>query len=234
MTKKTICITGYKGSIGQVLTAGLKDNYQLVLIDLPETNIIDYEAFKNALKPQNIFAILHLAWNCKVENFSSSDSDPNNVVMANHVYQAALDLNIPKVIMASSVHTHDVYKIINEKLDVVIDLNTPPNPVSPYGQSKLQIERTGKNMSKKGIQVVCIRFGGVCPKESYWSDIPYLGLSHPDCVNLVDLCIQSTIRNNYMIIYGVSNNDKAFHVLNNEINWTPAVKATDFYNNNQR
>ncbi|MET4693756.1 NAD-dependent epimerase/dehydratase family protein [Endozoicomonas lisbonensis] len=230
MTKKTICITGHKGSIGQVLTTGLKEEYELILIDLPDTNILDYERFKNKLKDQNIDAIIHLAWNCKVENFSSKKADPNNLIMANNVYEVALNLNIPKVIMASSVHTHDVYKIINKELNLVIDLNTKPNPVSPYGESKIQLEKTGKKISKKGLQVICIRFGGVCSQENPWSDTPYLGLSHPDCVDLLDKCIKSNIKNNFLIIYGISDNDKAFHNLKNTINWIPKIKATDFYN----
>ena len=232
MTKKTICITGYKGSIGQVLTNGLKDKHDLILLDLPDTNIVNYEHFKHRLENKNVNAIIHLAWNCDIENFASNQADPDNLIMANHVYQAAFDLNIPKVIMASSVHTHDVHRIIDEELNVAIDLNTQPNPVSPYGETKLKIEKTGRQWSKKGLQVICIRFGGVGPKESHWADTPYLGLSHPDCVDLVGQCIRSTVKNNFLIIYGISDNEKAFHKLENEINWIPKIKATDFYNIN--
>lgn len=232
MIRKTICITGYKGNIGQVLTAGLKHEYELLLLDLPDTNLLDYQMVKNQLKDKHISVIIHLAWNCKTENYASKASDPNNLTMANHVYQVALELKIPKVIMASSVHTHDVYKIINEELNVIIDLNTKPDPVSPYGESKIKIEETGKQFSKKGIQVICIRFGGVCTQASPWSDTPYLGLSHPDCVDLLEQCIESNIKNNYLIIYGVSDNDKAIHNLKNPINWTPKIKATDFYHIN--
>ena len=53
----------------------------MILIDLPNTDILDYRTFKNKLKNRNIEAIIHLAWNCKVENFSSDQSDPNNLII---------------------------------------------------------------------------------------------------------------------------------------------------------
>lgn len=218
-----IVITGYKGNIGQVLANGLQNIYSLILLDLPETNLIQKENFKEKIIGAN--TIIHLAWNSKGENVSNDLRDENNLLMVKNILQTAKEKKIKRVILASSVNVHN----INRNLPFKINLETPPNPKSKYGEDKVKIEKLGKEYSKF-LEIVCVRFGGVAPLSHPWGDCDYVGLSYNDCIDLIKNLIKTKIiPDNYQIIYGVSNNELGIHDLKNFLNWIPKDDAKDFY-----
>jgi len=214
---KKVVITGAKGTIGTVLMKGLT-GYEITPIDLPEVDVRDYGRLLKIFPGQDI--IIHLAW-------QTNRSD--NVVMFSNVYRAAIEANVPRVIMASSVHADNFYDWKGPGL-LTPDRTAVPN--SPYGASKVDMEALGKYYSQHGLEVVCIRFGGVNPEDTV--DVEEEGfkkvwLSHRDGVELVKICIDAeSIHNNFVVIYGVSNNTYRVHDYSNPLGWVPKDNAELF------
>jgi len=225
---KRIAITGYKGNIGKILTKALKNKYSLVLLDLPNDNILNYQKTKQKLSSCD--TIIHLAWNCFTENVSNHKKDPKNLQMSFNIYKLAKELKIKRVIMASSVHVHDIETI--RKNNKKITNTTKTNPISPYGKDKVFLENEGRKYAKF-FEVICIRYGGVAPKKSPWGDCYFVGLTHPDLVSLIKKCINTrTLPKKFITLFGVSKNKYRIHDLENPLNWKPKDDAIEFYNIN--
>ena len=114
----------------------------------------------------------------------------------------------------------------------LMNVKRKPIPTSPYGQHKIDMENLGKKYSKKGLEVICIRFGGIAPLGHYWEDVSVAGLAHPDLISLVIICIESKkVPHNFTILYGVSQNKKRIHDFSNPFKWKPKFDAEKFYKN---
>lgn len=216
---KKILITGVNGTIGTVIKNNLKD-YDITPVDFPETDVKQYN---NLLK---IFpghdAVIHLAWDTNTENFRSGKINTDNALMFYNIYNAALETKIPRVIMASSVHADNFY-IWKEKKLLTVDKIIGPD--SPYGASKVFMESLGRYYAQKGLEVVCIRFGGVNLEDKInieEENFDKVWLSHRDCIELIKKCINAEkIPNNFQIIYAVSNNSSRIHDHSNSLGWEP-------------
>lgn len=224
MKGKKIIITGAKGTIGVIIREGLR-GHQITSLDLPESDTRDYSRLLKAFPDHDV--VIHLAWDTKTENWRSGKINPDNASITYNVYQAALEAKVPRVIMASSVHA-----------DEFLDWNKPelltpsktPFPTSPYGASKVFMEALGRYYAKKhGLEVICVRFGGVNPentitKEMLIEDPSYgkVWFSHKDCANLIKACIEiKTLPEKFVIVYGISNNSQRIHDWTNPFKWRP-------------
>lgn len=216
---KKIAITGSKGRIGTVLRKGLAGKFQITQIAKPKHNVKNYKQLLKTVKGHDV--IIHLAWNTKVDNVGTNKIDPDNALMFWNVYRAALKAKVKRVIVASSVHADFFYKWPKKKMSPY----SSPTPDSPYGAHKVFMESLGKYYSTKGLEVICIRFGGVLannnpvhrdhPERAAW-------FSHRDCVSLITACISAKkVPNNFAIIYGVSNNKRRIHSTMNPFGWKP-------------
>lgn len=227
--KERLAITGSNGNIGEVLKKGLTD-LEISGIDLPEVDLRNYDQVLNAV--QNHSAILHLGWNSKTENLLNENIDPDNMIMALNIYKAACEAQIPRVIMASSIHANAFY---NWKGTGLMSVDMMPVPDSPYGADKVFIESLGRYYASKGLEVVAVRFGGLNPKnippstEKYPKEERAAWLSHNDCVSLIRVIIKAErVPNNFVLMYAVSNNADRIHDISNPFGWTPQEKAEDF------
>ncbi|MBI1978998.1 MAG: NAD(P)-dependent oxidoreductase [Candidatus Aenigmarchaeota archaeon] len=220
---KRVAITGANGTIGTVLRRGLV-GYDITPIDLSETDVRDYERLLEVFPEHDV--VVHLAWNGKTENFRSGNIDPNNNLMTFNVYRAAIETKVPRVVMASSIHADSFYKWSGPEL---LTPDTLIGPDSPYGASKVFMEALGRYHAQQGLEVVCIRFGGVNPRDTLEVEeegYNKVWLSHGDCVALVRTCIDTPkIPNNFLIIYGVSNNSQRVHDYSNPLGWLPKDDA---------
>lgn len=225
---KKIVITGSEGAIGRVLCKGLKDKYDILRLDMSRgDDIRDIEELKNKLKGMD--AIIHLAWDTKTENFNSGRVSPDNILMYQNVLEAAKAMQIRRVILASSVHVQD-YMTWNKRKRGLIDINSPFEPISPYGANKVLLETLAKCFSKEGVEVICIRFGGVPPKKILRRRVEITGLAFPDCINAVRASLEAKkVPKNFVAFYAVSNNRKKVHDTVNPFGWKPEFDAEKYY-----
>ena len=223
---KRIVITGANGTIGRVLRKGLS-RCEITALDLPKDDIKDYEKLLEKFHGHHV--IVHLAWDTKTESYISGKSNPDNKIMFQNVYRAALETRVSRVVMASSVHIHDFYKWNGPGL---ITTEIKPIPNTPYGESKALMENLGRDYGKQGLEVICIRFGGVKEVDSppVQSKNHKTWLSHQDCVSLVETCIEAPeIPNNFLIIHGVSNYPGRIHDYSNPLGCVPTDQNRKIY-----
>lgn len=226
--KERVVITGSKGTIGTVLREGLKEDYEITPLDLPETDVRNYQELLSVVPGHS--AIIHLAWDTKTDNFRSGKINPNNAMMFYNVYRAAEQAKVQRVVMASSVHADRFY---GWKRPELIRLGEPPIPPdSPYGAHKVFMESLGRYYSTRGLEVVCIRFGGINPQNKPPNEPQEeraVWFSHKDCISLINTILKApSIPNNFFVMYGVSNNSNRMHDISNPLNWLPTENAEDF------
>ena len=225
--KEKIIITGVNGVIGQILKSGLGKEYQITGLDLPDGDVRSYETLGNIVSGHS--AIIHLAWDTQTDNFLSGKINPENSQMFFNVYKAALEHKVQRVIIASSVHADRFYEWKDPGYMSPYQL---PNPDSPYGAHKVFMESLGRWFASKGLEVVCIRFGGITPvNKANKNHLPERAafLSQRDGVALIRSILKvESVPNNFAIVYGVSNSDNRIHDITNPFGWIPQDKAEDF------
>jgi nucleoside-diphosphate-sugar epimerase len=216
-----VLIVGSNGTIGTVLKTGLP--HDTTDFDLPEHDAENYQHLYDHAQGHD--TIVHLAWDFERDGWLAENLNPDNTLISYNVYQAAVDAGVKRVIMASSVHADKFAgrDVATQGLLKPFDL---PLPDSPYGAGKCLMESLGRYYADaKGLEVICIRFGGInradAPPESPYSE-RQVWLSHRDCLNLVQACIDApTIPYNYTIVYAISDNDGRLHDLSNPFDWKP-------------
>lgn len=229
---KKIVITGAKGTIGNVLKKVFKDKYKIIEADLPEIDAREYEKLLQVFHEKDI--VINLAWNAKIENFKSDRICADNIIIADNIYRSANEKRIKRVIMASSIHADNFYDWDTNK-NGLLSSNKVIGPDSPYGASKIFIESLGRyHAQKNGLEVVCLRFGGVNPKDEIdktEEGFEKIWLSHKDCASLIERCIESSdIPDNFQIIYAISNNSSRIHDNSNKLGWIPKDNSENFEN----
>jgi nucleoside-diphosphate-sugar epimerase len=224
--KERIVITGVNGNIGTILQQGLTD-FDITTMDLPDGDVRDYQKLIQIFPGHQ--AVIHLAWNSQKENLLNNKLDPDCRLMYENVYKAALETRISRVIMASSIHADAFYLPRGERILTTSDI---PYPDSPYGVDKIEMEKLGAEYAKKGLEVICIRFGGVAtvldaPNPKARGSLAEIAeraarISHRDTVSLVRKCLQAeTVPNNFVVIYGISDNYGSIHDISNPFGWKP-------------
>ena len=241
---KRVLVTGAKGTIGNILTKGLQSHYQLTLIDKIESNEENYfkldvtelfDDFKELLQSHD--SLIHLAWDRSIIRSKK---------MILNVYEAALGVEPhPRVIMASSIHAAGVdwsrkpYSLIaDRKFDDVREISLigvdKRMPDSAYGEAKLWMEDLGRCYSKRGLEVICIRFGGVNQEDTPLTNekgYHSIWLSHRDCVQMIKRCIEAKNLPSFTIFYGVSNNKHGVYNISNArkiLNYKPLDNSIRF------
>ena len=104
---------------------------------LVESDLADISAIRRALKEHAIDAVIHFAASAYV---GESMNDPgkyfqNNVVNSLNLFQAMNDVGVKKIVFSSSCATYGM----PESLPIAEE--HPTNPVNPYGESKLMVEK---------------------------------------------------------------------------------------------
>jgi nucleoside-diphosphate-sugar epimerase len=211
-------ITGASGRIGTLLRHGLTGR-KLVGLDLPEHDLRDGDLMR-VFRPAS--AVVHLAWNTLGEDWFNKQLDPGNTLMAFRVYEAALAASVPRVIVASSVHA-DAYRAWDGGEPLAPDRE--PWPDSPYGAGKLMLEALGRYFARhRGLEVICIRFGGVYPDDELPADARErsVWLSNADCVGVVQHCLDlERVPGRFQLLYAVSGREPASVDVTNELGWRP-------------
>lgn len=224
--KERVTITGSRGTIGTVLKKGLNSAYEIVEASLPEVDVRDFDSLLKTFEGST--AVIHLAWNSEKENHKNNQIDPDSAKMFLNVYRGALEVGIKRVIMASSVHA-DTF--IGWKGPGLITPDKIPEPDSLYGADKIFMEAAGRFFAFQGLEVVCIRFGGVNSKNSpagpgYPAEERAAWLSHSDLTSLIKAILEVPKVPKFALMYAVSNNSGRIHDISNPFGWEPKSTAT--------
>lgn len=212
---KKILVTGANGIIGAILKNKLT-NFLITPIDLPEYDVRDYKSLLKIFPGHD--TVIHLAWNTKSDSAGNEFIDPDNSLMFLNVYRAALESGVPRVIMASSVHAH---RLMIDRPKMPLSPYSPPEPNNPYGAHKLFMEILGSYYASRGLEIVCVRFGGVTANNKPIEHEELLFLSHEDLGSLITACIEKNFSEKFYIIWGMSRNAASFYDLSNPFSWIP-------------
>lgn len=213
-----VLITGAAGVIGSVLRKGLTGKYEIIGVDkISKDDVIPLDLIKNQNKVfdllKNIDVVIHLAWDTREAGGNFDVVIPENKLMGEIMYSFSLKQKVKKFILASSVHVvfgHINYqpgKIVEEHQILHakrIKITDEYFPLSAYGASKVYLEMLGKAYSQKGLQVIAVRFGNVTPDNSF-GEYPFW-LSHRDCSQFIEKCIQAKNLPNFSVFFAISNN----------------------------
>lgn len=231
MTRMRILITGINGIIGTVLHKALQNNYDVYGLDREQpfsdrilsADIADYGQLTNAIRQFSpLDAIIHLAGDPSVK--ASWESVLNaNIIGTRNIFEAARELEVPRVVYASSNHATGAYQGFEPDMNTFTQPDTPKispqDPVRPdseYGVSKVFGEAIARYYSDRwGIQAICLRIGAVLSDDNPTKDPQNrkIWLSHRDMVQLVEKSLSTNVA--FGIYYGVSNNQGAFWDISN-------------------
>ena len=179
-----ISVTGGAGYIGShCVLALLEKNYEVVIFDnlstghmetvesLKKYGNVEFEKgdLKNQEEINQIFdkwdigAVIHFAAFSQV---GESVKNPqkyyqNNVCGTLNLLSAMLEHNVKKIVFSSTAATY------GEPVYIPIDENHPQNPINPYGQTKLMIEKIMDDYDKAyGLKSVRLRYFNVAGADS--------------------------------------------------------------------
>lgn len=165
-----VLVTGGAGYIGShTVRELLKKGYEVVVFDnfstgrkellvggeLIEGDLMDKDSIKKALKRGNIGAVLHFASLIQV---GESYTDPqkyytHNLVSSMNLLDAMLKAKVKAFIFSSSAAVYGV------PLQVPIPENHPLNPVNPYGQTKVFVEKILEDYQRAyGLKYISLRY----------------------------------------------------------------------------
>lgn len=241
---KRLLITGSIGLIGSILMKRLKDDFELIGIDIKEiddgkrhfkVDISDFKQLCNVFeKIGKIDYIIHLAADARV-NADWQSILKNNIIGTKNIYECARIYKVKKVIFASSNHVTGGYEGISPKLykqerRPLIKVTDPIRPDSDYATSKAFGEAIARQYYELyGIHSICLRIGTVLEDDDPTKNERTMRtwLSHNDLVQLVKKSIFSN--QPFGIYYGVSNNKGRFWDISNaekEIGYHPKDDAS--------
>ncbi|MFB3168289.1 NAD(P)-dependent oxidoreductase [Neobacillus sp. 179-C4.2 HS] len=245
--KKTVTIIGGAGTIGTILRKGLRDKYNIVILDkkVPEQaeEFVEVDAtnFDMLLEniPKDSVALINLL-TIKTENDLSDVEEFHKMtnihfISSFYVLHAAIRLGIPKVVYASSNHTTDYYENNGfSSLGREISTHDYPSSRGLYGVLKFASENIGQILALQtdNLSIINLRIGSVHPNEekAVKEDDRLLRtlLSHEDTVLLFEKALHSSVR--FGTYYGVSDNPgKPWSTENamRELGFVSKVNSTD-------
>lgn len=248
---KKIVLLGGLGTIGRMLKEGLENTFDITVMDtgltvesdkLIRADVLNYEEFKKKL-PKEIDVLVNLI-SVPVSDGLVDVQDMNKLVdtffkTTYHIYCAAAELGIPKVVNASSNHVTDHYEARGASLlDREITVADYPYSNGLYGILKLASENTGFAFhNSHGMSVINLRIGSVRhnEKEEILKDeerFKRTWLSERDAVQLFHKAIEADVA--YGTYYGVSENEGKPWSLENaktELGYAPSINSADILGN---
>jgi len=200
-------VTGGAGFIGRYCVKSLiENNHNVTIFDnlsnssekdiqpyLDKVNFVkgditNYNDVSNSIKGSDV--IIHLAAKINVqESFLNTELTKNvNVKGTKNLLEACQKNRITNVVIASSAAVYGDCKDSKARLSE----NAKTNPVSPYGESKLEMEKIVKILSKQhDINAIILRF----------FNIYGIGQS-PEYAGVITKFLQKIQENNSLEIYG--------------------------------
>ena len=235
-----ILVTGGAGYIGShCVLKLLEQNYNVIILDNLSTGHIEtvntlnkfgevkfYQAdllnldnLENVFSENKIDTVIHFAAFSQV---GESVKNPqkyyvNNVCGTINLLNTMLKYDVKKIVFSSTAATY------GEPLYSPIDENHPQNPINPYGQSKLMIERIMDDYDKAyGLKSVRLRYFNVAGADAKLR----IGELHEPETHLIPTILKSSFdNNNEFKIYGNDYETKDGTCLRDYINIDDLINA---------
>ncbi|MBP1966447.1 NAD-dependent epimerase/dehydratase family protein [Paenibacillus aceris] len=187
MEKKRIIVTGGSGKAGQwILKHFVENNYDVINLDVKApaepicrtiiTDLNDLGQVHNAISQfstgnrKEVVGIVHFAAIPQAYTHTNDVCFRNNVMSTYNILEAAANLGIGKVVLASSESSYGICFASEffEPQYLPIDEEHPQLPEDSYGLSKVVNEVTAQAFHRRtGMQVVSFRLGNILVPESY-------------------------------------------------------------------
>jgi nucleoside-diphosphate-sugar epimerase len=231
MASFRLLITGINGLIGTVLMNAFRERFEVYGLDLDgpfsdrvvAADIADYKDLTRAIQPfLPLDGIVHLAGNPSVQASWESVLSAN-IIGTRNILEAARELQIPRVVFASSNHASGAYHgfdpdsgTFTEPGAPKISPDDPVRPDSEYGVSKVFGEAIARYYSDRwDLKAICLRIGAVVEDDDPTSDPQNrrIWLSHRDLVQLVEKSLTTNV--SFGIYFGISNNRESFWDISN-------------------
>lgn len=208
--KKKVLITGAAGRIGSSLADLLKNRYDLRLHyhrTIPERPPVDDHVTADITQfdqvqsmVQGVDAIVHMAGDPSTRATWESIRD-RNIHGAYHVFEAARQAGVGKIVFASTNHVMGMY---DRDRQWPVYASLPVRPDSLYGVSKAFGESLGRHYADQfGMSVICLRIGWFLEKPR--DEIGrWMWLSPRDCAQATWRAIESDL--SFGIFYAISQN----------------------------
>ena len=159
MPDKKVLMTGAAGYIADQLLPTFRERYDMVLIDMKETNrqgervegvviadLIDPDRSEYTRYFRGVDAVVHLGYKPRSgDPLDHFFGEKQNVEMAYNVFRCAYDASAPRMVMASSNHAADWYEhaLIHRRKMEVLDPYMLPLSDNFYGWAKATYEHMG-------------------------------------------------------------------------------------------
>ncbi len=208
---KKVLITGANGILGQILSEGLKNKYEVIGLDKIEADISDIVGLREFFnKLPQIDSIIHFA--ADPYPFASWENvSKNNIEGTRNIYEMAKEFSIPKVVFASSTHTIGKYPNYPKTIEGQ-DFLTTLDPVRPdefYGASKVVGEIIGRTYSDLfNISSINLRIGHTTAHTKHDPELDKVELFEDDLIDIVQKSIEANVK--FGVYFAVSDNPGRF------------------------
>lgn len=198
-----VAVTGSEGKVGRALIGQLDTaQFEITSLDLPAVDATDLDNMMKATVGHD--ALIHFAWR-GVSKEGLNNVHPDNGIMYENAYRAAVANNIGLVIMGSSNHAHDhKEREADGKIRYTGAAETANNL---YGVEKQKMEAMGRYFAKShGLVVLCLRIGNINNEDAPRpNDEPRRWQSHRDFGQLVTKALTHGFEpGHFEVMYSVS------------------------------
>ncbi len=228
--KLHVLVTGTQGRVGGAIMPGLRRTFNVTEFDIafPEDgdpsqlhgDIAEHDVIMNAVRTTSPNCIVHLAANANHRASAEEVQAPNFTGLRN-VYEAAAQCHVPKIVFASSVHTHSAHpgfpNISSHEDARKIAPDDPYNPGNPYGESKVWGEKLAQYYGDEyGLRTVALRLGDLnaANKPGRGPHVRFapIWLSHPDATHVFTKAILVDPPKLVSAYFAMSDNDGPYDI----------------------
>ncbi len=209
MAKSRLLITGGSGYVGSFAVRQLQDKYEILVIDnllyghrqaIPNTPLVEldlsnYNRLEAVIKDFKPKAAIHFAAYIQA---GESVTNPakyflNNVGGSLNLLNALVAAKVKNIVFSSSAAVYGLPK------KIPIPENSSLQPINPYGESKLMVEKMLKWYSQAyGLNYISLRYFNACGAEPDGS----FGEDHRPETHIIPLLIRSVLENKIFTIFG--------------------------------
>jgi len=206
----SVLLTGGAGYIGSHTAKALRSSGREVVVldslvtghreaiqDLPlvEADIADREIVRNTIRRYNVKAVIHFA---AFLSESESIADPNRYYTNNFTKT----LELLDTLIGESVRNFifsSTAAVYGSPKEIPIQEKCPANPISPYGESKLAVERALPYFERSyGLRFICLRYFNAAGADTDGK----LGEDHNPETHLIPNALNATTGGPELKIYG--------------------------------